>query len=139
MIIFGNVLQADDTTGRTQVIGLILSDGTIRPTSNSTTALTLCNAAGTAIVTIDTTNSRLVMADAANIQVGTTTGTKIGLTTSAKLGFYGVTPVVQPTALTAANAGTLNSGDATTDTIIGNMRTRINELETKLKALGLLA
>lgn len=139
MIIFGNILQADDTTGRAQVIGLILSDGTIQPVSNSTTAIKLCNAAGTAIVTIDTTNSRLVMADAANIQVGTTTGTKIGIGATAKIGFYGATPVVQQTALTAANASALNSGDATTDTVIGNMRTRINELETKLKNLGLLA
>lgn len=42
-------------------------------------------------------------------------------------------------ALTAANAGAINSGDATTDAVIGNMRTRINELESKLQALGLLA
>ena len=56
-----------------------------------------------------------------------------------KLGFFGATLVTKPTALTAANAGTLNTGDATSDTIIGNMRTRINELETKLQALGLIA
>ena len=54
------------------------------------------------------------------------------------VGFYGTTPVTKPTALTAANAGTLNTGDATSDTIIANMRTRINELESKLQALGLL-
>lgn len=54
------------------------------------------------------------------------------------LGFFGVTAVVRPTALTAANNGTINSGDGTTDTIIGNMRTRIAELESKLQALGLL-
>lgn len=45
--------------------------------------------------------------------------------------------VVKQTAMTAANAGALNTGDATSDTIIGNMRTRINEIETKLKALNL--
>ncbi len=39
-------------------------------------------------------------------------------------------------ALTAANNGALSSSDAT---IIANMRTRINELETKLQAMGLLA
>lgn len=54
------------------------------------------------------------------------------------VGFYGVAPTTRPTALTAANISALNTGDATSDTVIGNMRTRINELETKLQALGLL-
>lgn len=54
------------------------------------------------------------------------------------IGFFGVTPVARPTALTAADASALNTGDATSDTVIGNMRTRIGELETKLQALGLL-
>lgn len=58
---------------------------------------------------------------------------------STLIGFYGATPVTKPTALTAANASALNTGDATSDTVIANMRTRINELETKLQALGLLA
>lgn len=39
-------------------------------------------------------------------------------------------------ALTAADNGSLSSADAT---IIANMRTRINELETKLQAMGLLS
>ncbi len=55
-----------------------------------------------------------------------------------KIGFYSVTPVVRPTALTTPDASAINSGDATTDTVIANMRTRINELETKLQNLGLL-
>ena len=54
------------------------------------------------------------------------------------IGFFGVTPVARAAALTAANNGTLNTGDATSDTIIGNMRTRIAELEAKLQAYGLL-
>lgn len=54
------------------------------------------------------------------------------------IGFFGVTPVARPTALTAADAGALNTGDAGSDTVIGNMRTRIGELEAKLQALGLL-
>lgn len=39
-------------------------------------------------------------------------------------------------ALTAANNGSLSSTDAT---IIANIRTRVNELETKLQAMGLLS
>lgn len=42
------------------------------------------------------------------------------------------------TALTAANAGVVNSGDGTTDDVIEANRTRIGEIETKLVALGLL-
>lgn len=53
-------------------------------------------------------------------------------------GFFGVAPVTRPTALTAADAGTINSGDATTDGVIGNLRTRLAELEAKFQALGLL-
>lgn len=41
-------------------------------------------------------------------------------------------------ALTAANGGTINSGDATTDAVIGNNRTRIAELEAILEAHGML-
>lgn len=65
-----------------------------------------------------------------------------------KVPFSGIKLTAQ-TALTAADAtsltGTLNSGDATTDTVIGNIRTvlnnvrlRLNELEVKLRALGLI-
>jgi len=57
---------------------------------------------------------------------------------NSKIAFYGSTPVVKATALTAIDASALNTGDATSDTVINNMRTRINELETKLQAYGLL-
>ena len=58
--------------------------------------------------------------------------------TGNKFSVFGVTAVVRATALTAADASALNTGDATSDTVIANMRTRINELETKLTAYGLL-
>lgn len=41
--------------------------------------------------------------------------------------------------MTAASTSTPNTGDTTTDALISNMRTRINELETILKNLGILA
>jgi hypothetical protein len=55
------------------------------------------------------------------------------------VGFYGVTPTTRPTTLTAANAIATDGTVATNDTITNNLRTRINELETKLQALGLLS
>jgi len=42
-------------------------------------------------------------------------------------------------ALTAADASALNTGDATSDTVIGNMRTRIGEIEDMLKIARILA
>jgi hypothetical protein len=48
------------------------------------------------------------------------------------VGFYGGTAVIRGTALTAADASAVNSGDATTDAVINNMRTRINEIDARL-------
>lgn len=59
--------------------------------------------------------------------------------TNALLGFYGSSPVAKPSALTAADGNTVTTGDATTDAVINNMRTRINQLESKLQSLGLLS
>ncbi len=61
------------------------------------------------------------------------------MATATSAAFFGETPISQPTALTAADAGAINSGDATTDGVIGNMRTRLGEIESKLQALGLIA
>lgn len=57
-----------------------------------------------------------------------------------KAGFFGTAPTTKPTALTAANAETVDNtyGEPEAKTIT-NLRTRVNELEEKLKSLGLLA
>ena len=70
--------------------------------------------------------SLLHLADAGNITVGTTTGTKIGTATTQKIGFYNATPVVQPAAV--ANATTA------IDVI-----TQLNDLLAKLRTLGIIA
>lgn len=54
-------------------------------------------------------------------------------------GFYGATPVTKPTALTTADATALDGTIGTNDTVTDNLRTRINELEAKIQALGLLS
>ena len=48
---------------------------------------------------------------------------------SGKVGFYGTTPITQPTAQTALTTTPSNSA----------LATRINSLETKLKNLGLIS
>lgn len=97
----------------------------LRVTDNLADALSIRIASGADFLVIDSTDSNEKLS--------------ILSATSQKLGFYGATPVARPAALTAADANALNTGDATSDTVIGNIRTRVGEIETKLQALGLLA
>lgn len=103
------------------------------------------------------------IADGGNVIVGSTTGTKIGTATTQKIGFFNKTPVVQPTALTPKLTTITYTAPATPDyaiqdlqsnnhwgfaskdegntvlSVIASLQTRVDELETKLVALGLLA
>ena len=49
----------------------------------------------------------LTVADATNIVLNTTTGTQIGTSATQKLGFFGITPIIQPTVATGATVATL--------------------------------
>ncbi len=70
-------------------------------------------------------------------------GGLIGTATNQEFAFWGATPQIQPTALTAADATATNGTIGTADTIINNLRVRLNELETKLSAatggIGIIA
>lgn len=81
----------------------------------------------------------LAVTDGTNIALGTTIGTKIGTATTQKLGFFNAVPVVKPAALTAANATATDGTIPTNDSITNNLRIRINELESRLQSLGLVA
>ena len=80
---------------------------------------------GTTRVTIGTTGL-FTIADALNIAVGTTTGTKIGTGTTQKIGFYDKTPVVQPAAVADA-------------TDAASVITQLNALLSRMRDLGLIA
>lgn len=92
------------------------------------------------------TNPLLTLADAVNIVLNTTTGTKIGTATTQKLGFYNATPVVQQTdgaALTnnVTAGGTNNTIDNYTDLVIyandaAAIRNAIYQLARKQKVIG---
>lgn len=82
---------------------------------------------------------------------GTNTGMEVGMSAALKLGFYGAAPSAKPTALTAsaaaAPAGGVGAAAGGWDTAanrdaaiatINNLKTRVDELETKLRALGLI-
>ncbi len=98
------------------------------------------NASGTG-VTVFTTG--ITMADATNIVVNATTGTKIGTATTQKLGFFNATPAVQPVANTDTTTGAAGSVTGvflnTTFTGGGTAAYTIGGVIKSLKALGLLA
>lgn len=78
------------------------------------------------------------LTDAANIVVGTTTGTKIATATTQKLGFWNSTPVVQPTtSVTAATFVTNTSGTLNDSATFGGYT--IGQVVAALKSIGVLA
>ncbi len=68
----------------------------------------------------------ITIADANDIAVGTSTGTKIGTATTQKLGFYNKAPVVQPAAVADA-------------TDAASVITQLNLLLSRMRDLGLIA
>lgn len=104
----------------------------------------------------------ITLAEAANIVVGTTTGTKIGTATSQKLGFYNATPVIQPAAAgqgavaaptaysahasgavpvvsnAATDLDTTAAALATLVTEVTNLRTLVDAMRTALVDTGVM-
>jgi hypothetical protein len=92
-------------------------------TNNTTTA-------GTERFRIGGTTPAVTVADAVNIVVGTTTGTKYGTATTQKQAWWNATPVVQPTAVADAAGG---------GTIDAEARTALNALLARMRTIGLIA
>jgi hypothetical protein len=70
--------------------------------------------------------------DGRKIILGGTQGTKIGVSTS-KIGFFGVTPVAQATAISAPSGG----GGSDSDAVDVTGRVAINAIRTALKNIGI--
>ena len=106
---------------------ITLGDGTNTSAidTKSGTSETRHRVGGVEVFRINSTTIRV--ADGKNFSFGTTTGTKIGDISTDKIGFYGVTPVVQPTGTPAA------ATDATTTQAL------VNDIRSKLIALGLIS
>ena len=75
------------------------------PTASDTVTGLISTSAQT-FAGIKTFSSGIIIGDAGNVALNTTTGTKIGTATTQKLAFWNATPIVQPT--TAVSSATLS-------------------------------
>lgn len=114
-------LDAKSDTGHTHVkadVGLGSVDNTTdagKPVSTAQqTALDLKAPLASPTFTGTVTLSAAITANAASIATDTTTGLKIGTAATQKLGFFNVTPVVRPTALTQTYSTTSSTHAAVT-------------------------
>ena len=151
-------VQSGVSTGNATPSKLVLRGTTVG--STGTTPQTV-----TDVLEITDANT-ITLADAVNFVLNATTGTKIGTATTQKLGFFNATPIVQPTEITdeltsithtapgspdfaiqdLIDSGVASAfGFATKDegntvlSVILNLQARVNELETVLSTLGLVA
>lgn len=91
-----------------------------------------------------TLGGQLTFTETVNASFGTTTGTKLGISTSQKLGFWNATPIVQPSSTGETVGFTAGGGTAVTDdsTFTGNVGAtayRISDIVKALKRAGLIA
>lgn len=101
----GSIVR-DTSPALTTPTGIVKSDvGLSNVDNTSDTNKPVSTAQQTALnAKLDRTGGTLlgnmVMSDGVNFEVGSTTGSKIALATTNKLGFFGATPIVQPAATT---------------------------------------
>lgn len=93
---------------------------------------------GTTRISISGTTGDITVADSENIIFGTTTGTRLGTSTSQRIGFWNATPIVQPTTAGAAATRTGGGGAALTDTDTFDGYT-VAQVVRALRNLGVLA
>jgi hypothetical protein len=67
------------------------------------------NSIGTGSTILDLSGTAITISDGYNLGVGTTTGTKIGVSTASKIAFYGSTPITQPANINVVS-GLINVG-----------------------------
>lgn len=132
------------TTMTTGGAATIAAEGLGAGVSGNTLAL---SANGTALVTLSTgitLSGTVFLSEGFVVHFGTTSGNRLGNTTSQKIGFWGSTPVVQPSSTGETVGFTAGAGTPVTDasTFTGNVGAtayRISDIVKNLKNAGLLA
>ncbi len=112
-----------------------------RRSSDGAFALGKSSSLASSNVLFITTGNVLTLADAVNIAVNTTTGTKIGTATGQKLGFWNATPIIQPASANQAAVVTTaptTSAYGYTEAQATAIITLINEIRNVLVNTGLM-
>lgn len=86
----------------------------------------------------ETFGGGIVVSDAKNVSIGTTTGTKIGTATAQKIGFWNKTPVIQQTTAVTASAFVANGSGIVDDSATWGGYTA-GQIVAALKAIGILS
>lgn len=80
----------------------------------------------------------LTFAEAGNLAVGTTTGTKLGTATTQKLGFWNATPVVRPTGWGAPTGTPTRTTFATSSVTLSVLAEHVKALIDDLTTIGVI-
>jgi len=104
---FGGAYKAENTGGSATVtgtrIGFATSDFNANTYDNIAFQASISNTGGGLAIAVDST-------DNAHFRFGTISGSKLGTSTTQKIGFWNATPIVQPTASTAIDTLLTNTG-----------------------------
>ena len=102
-------------------------------------AVTVASTLG--VTGILTSSGGITMADAQNIVLNATTGTKIGTATTQKLGLYNTTPTAQQTHVADAPAGGTGATAGAYDSAANrdSMIATVNAILVRLETLGIVA
>lgn len=132
------IFDCSETDSTTHVY---VTKGTTSLSYVSASTLLRATIAGTNVLDLTATSVNclqdLTMTDAKNIVLNTTTGTKIGTSTSQKLGFWNATPVARPSAYTPTNATTDRSWDCDSSTL-DELCDVVATLVADLQSIGLV-
>lgn len=106
---------------------------------NSTTSMSIIDVTSSnkQVLIFENSDTSILIGEGYNIKTGTTTGSKIGTSSSQKIGFYGATPIVRPSAYTTSNVTTDRTYDANATTL-DEVADVLGTLIADLKSLGLI-
>lgn len=122
-----------DFTSTATTYNLLAQPTTVNAFAGASAALNIGHASAKAALL-----GGLSIPDAKDVAFGTTTGGKLGTSASQKIGIWGVTPVVQPSAIANATRGSSWS-DGAAETDFDALLAKFNTLLVAARAVGWIA